>query len=183
MKIKKQKQNLLINTDNKNVLLYNNGDLNITEYSAVVNFSDRKENANNVISIPGEYEIEDILYSVFAFGDNLDHPDILFLDSNENIRVLYVLSNVENIDKSIIDKLPNIDIVIAHIDDTKIVSKLQIVSDIEPNYFIPLVDKSRIEEISKEMGIANIEQVTTLNVNSKDIDEESSDLKVYLLNN
>jgi hypothetical protein len=183
MKIKIEKKNLLVNTDNKRVLFHKEGKINLADYSSVINIGDHVEVGNNVMSAPGEYEIEDILFSIFAFGENLDHPDIIFLDSNENIRVLYLLSHVDNLDKSIIEKLPEVNIVIAEIEDSKLDKKMQIVSDLEPDIFVPLVDKSRSEEIKKALGVSNIESVATLNVAQKDIEGESSELLVYLLNN
>ncbi len=183
MKIKLEKKNLLVNTDGKRVLFHKEGKFNTTDYASVVNIGDIVQPDNNVMSAPGEYEIEDILFSIFAYGDNLDHPDIIFLDSNENIRILYLLSHVDNLDKSIIEKLPDVNILIAEIEDSKLDKKLQIVSDIEPDIFVPLVDKSKLEDIKKALGVANIESVPTLNVAQKDFDSESSELLVYLLNN
>lgn len=183
MKIKKNKENLVVNTDGKNVLFYLKGNVDFSDYSSVVNLSSEVLAGSNVMSSPGEYEIQDILFSIFAYGENLDHPDIIFLDSNENIRVMYILPHVENVDKSIIEKLPDVNVLITEIDGSKLSNKLQIVSDLEPDYFVPLVDKTRVEEINKEMGISNIEVVTTLNINSKDTESESAELKVYLLNN
>lgn len=183
MKIKIEKKNLLITTDGKRVLFHKDGKLDIGDFSAVINISTNDESGNNVMSAPGEYEINDILFSIFAYGANLDHPDIIFLDSNENIRVLYLLSSVDNLDKSIIEKLPDVNILIAEIDDSKLDKKMQIVSDLEPDIFIPLVDKSSLEEIKKSIGVSNIETVSTLNVAPKDIEGESSELLVYLLNN
>jgi hypothetical protein len=93
------------------------------------------------------------------------------------------LSNVDNVEKSIIEKLPDVNILIAEIEDSKLDKKMQIVSDLEPDIFIPLADKSKLEEIKKTIGVSNIELVPTLNIASKDFESESSELLVYLLNN
>ena len=183
MKIKIEKKNLVVNTDGKRVIFLKNGKIDSTEYASVVNIGNTLLDGNNIMSAPGEYEIDDILFSVYAYGENLDHPDIIFLDSNENIRVLYLLSNVDNVEKSIIEKLPDVNILIAEIEDSKLDKKMQIVSDLEPDIFIPLADKSKLEEIKKTIGVSNIELVPTLNIASKDFESESSELLVYLLNN
>lgn len=183
MKIKIEKKNLVVNTDGKRVIFLKEGKIDSTEYASIVNIGNTYLDGNNIMSAPGEYEIDDILFSIYAYGENLDHPDIIFLDSNENIRVLFLLSSVDNIEKSIIEKLPDVNILIAEIEDSKLDKKMQIVSDLEPDIFIPLSDKSNLEEIKKAIGVSNIELLPTLNIAQKDFESESSELLVYLLNN
>jgi len=57
------------------------------------------------------------------------------------------------------------------------------INDIEPDNFIPMVDREVVPELSKEMGITSIEEIATLNISQKDFTEGSSELKVFLLKN
>jgi len=181
MKIKKSKNNLIINTDSKEVVILAEFDQNLAEKDLVINLTGKDIQKHNSISTPGEYEVSDILVNVFSFGDNLDKPEIIFVDSDENIRILYLAGEVDMVDKSIIDKLPETNILLVNLTKDNVTKKLQIVSDLEPDIFIPLADKSVEDDLAKDLGVKDVEEIGVLNISHKDFTEESSDLLVYFL--
>lgn len=183
MKIKKQKQNLIINTDGKDIVILRENNIDLSDKTVVVNLSNSIVDDKSFINVPGEYEIADVLFNVFSVGKNLDKPEIISIDSNEDIKILYILSSVDAVDKTILERLPDTNVLIVEIDAKNISKKLQMINDIEPDNFIPLVDREVVPELSKEMGITSIEEIATLNISQKDFTEESSELKVFLLKN
>lgn len=181
MKIKKNKNNLIINTENKEVVILTDFDQSLVDKNLVINLTDKSIQNRNTVSAPGEYEISDILVNVFSFGGNLDKPEIVSIDSDENVRVLYLSESVDGVDKSIIDKLPETNVLIVKLTKENPTKKLQLVNDLEPDIFIPLVDKSIGDDLAKDLGVKDIEEIGTLNISHKDFTEESSDLLVYFL--
>lgn len=181
MKIKKNKENLVISTDNKEVVILKEFDRELSRSNLVINLTQESIQDNSVISVPGEYEVADVLVNVFSCGENLDKPEIIFIDSDENIRILYLAENVEGVDKSIIDKLPETNILLIDTSMDNIVKKLQIVNDLEPDILVPLVDKSIRDDLVKGLGVGSVEELGVLNISHKNFTEESSDLLVYFL--
>ncbi len=125
--------------------------------------------------------MSDILFNVFAYGERLDSPEMVFIDSEEDIRVLYISSAIKSVNKAMIEKLPEIHILIAELKEESIKSISQIISDIEPSIFLPLVDNGAIQDLAKELGIGSIDSIPSLNIGQKDFTEASSELKVYIL--
>lgn len=181
MKIKKSKSNIIINTENKEVVILKDFDSGLADKSLVINITGKDIQSRNTINTPGEYELSDILVNVFSFGGNLDKPQIISVDSDENVRVLYLAEGVDVVDKAILDRLPETNVLIVELQKDGLTKKLQIVNDLEPDIFVPLVDKSVSEDLAKDLGVKDIEEISTLNISHKDFTEESSDLLVYFL--
>lgn len=181
MKIKKQKGNILINTDGKEVAIMTNFDDNFAGKDLVVNITDGPMDSHKVVETPGEYEISDVLVNVYGFGGNLDKPAIVSIDSDENIKILYLSGEVDSLEKSVIDRLPDTNILLIELTKENISKKLQIVSDIEPDIFVPLSDKSVETDLAKDLGVKDVVEMGTISVSQKDFTEESSDLLVYFL--
>ncbi len=181
MKIKKKKSNILITTDGKEVVIMNKHDESYEDKDLVVNLTDVEIPSGKIIASPGEFEISDILVNVYSFGSDLDEPSIISIDGDENIKILYLTESVDVLDKSILDKLPDTNILLMELTKENITKKLQIVNDIEPDIFVPLSDKSIEEDLAKDLGVKDVEEMVTLNFSHKDFTEESSDLLVYFL--
>lgn len=181
MKIKKQKGNILISTDGKEVFIMSRFEPSSSDKQLVVNTTDHTMSSSHVVETPGEYEISDILVNVYGYGGNLDKPAIVSIDSGENIKLLYLSREVDSMEKSVIDRLPDINILMIELTKENISKKLQIVSDIEPDIFIPLSDKSVETDLAKELGVKDVVEVGTVSISQKDFTEESSDLLVYFL--
>jgi hypothetical protein len=181
MKIKKSGENITVLTDEKSVLLVRKEMPKETNYSIIIDIDGVGLVGNNAITTPGEYEIADILFNVFSFGDKLDKPEIVFIDSDEDVRILYVAGDVAVVNKNLMEKLPDTNILIAEVNKENLTQKLEILSEIEPDIFIPIVDKGLVDELAKELGVSSIEIVPTLNISQKDFTEDSAELRVFLL--
>lgn len=182
MKIKKEGKNLVVLTDNKTIYILrdskspkNQADIIIDLYNVV------PDKANHILSAPGEYEVKDILLNIFSIGKNLDLPEVVSIDSDENIKLLVLVDSVVQLDKNIIDKLPDTNVLIMEMLNGDTSKKLQIVNDLEPEIFMPWADKGVEMNLSKDLGVKEVEEIGTLNLSSKDFTEESSELKVYFL--
>lgn len=181
MKIKKSGENILVLTDEKSVLLVRKEIPKETNFSIVIDIDSVGLTGNNAITTPGEYEIADILFNVFSFGDKLDKPEIVFIDSDEDVRILYVAGEVADVNKNLMEKLPDTNILIAEINKENLTQKLEILSEIEPDIFIPIIDKGLVDELAKELGVSSIESIPTLNISQKDFTEDSAELRAFLL--
>ncbi len=181
MKIKKSGENIIVLTEEKSVLLVRKEMPKELNYSIIIDLDGVGLVGDNAITTPGEYEIADILFNVFSFGEKLDKPEIVFIDSDEDVRILYVTADVTDVNKNLMEKLPDTNILIAEVNKENLTQKLQILSDLEPDIFIPIVDKDLIEELAKELGIASVETIPTLNISQKDFTEDSAELRVFLL--
>lgn len=181
MKIKKSGGNIMVLTEEKSVLLVRKELPSESSFSIAIDINNVGLIGDKTITTPGEYEIADILFNVFSFGDKLDKPEIVFIDSDEDIRILYIAEDVSAVNKNLMEKLPDTNILIAEVNKDKLTEKLQILSEIEPDIFIPIVDKGLVDELAKELGVTNIEVIPTLNISQKDFTEDSAELRVFLL--
>lgn len=184
MKIKKSKNNILITTQDKKLLVsldkYNKEE----DYSAVISMiSDDFVFDNKVISTPGEYEISDILLTVYNDDNDLDKPAVVVIDTDENVKVVFVSQSVEKINKNILEIMSNTDVLLMQISKENVTTQIDKLNQIEPSIFIPLVDTAEEDFVVKQIGMGDIEKVKTLNVSHKDFTEESSDTRLYILEN
>ena len=184
MKIKKVKKDVLITTQEKKVLLGLDNIASLEEYSAVIGFSNTESlSSNKLITTPGEYEISDVLISVYNDDTDLDKPGVVVIDTDENIKVVYVSKSVEKINKNILEIMSNTDVLIMQLNKENASLQIDKLNQIEPSIFIPLVDTEDEEFVTKQIGMGEIERVKSLNISQKDFTEESSDTKLYILDN
>lgn len=183
MKIKRLKDNFVINTLDNEVLFLLDKDSKVetADYRVVLNTTDKAFDSNSVISSPGEYELADILFSVYNSDGDLDKPGVAVLDTDESVKVVFIGKNVENISKGMMEIMSDTDVLIMELDNDKVSKQLEKLNEVEPQMFIPIIDKDKIELVSKELGVGDIEELAMLKISQSDFTDPGSDTKVYFL--
>lgn len=181
MKIRRDKNNLYINTENKEVVVWLDADREPVSSDVIINLTKTKLKGIHTISTPGEYELADVLVNTFAVTENMDFPSIVSIDSDENIKLLYLSEDVSSVGKVVLDRIPKTNILVMSLRKDNLHDGLQLVNDLEPDIFLPLLDRNLWDGLAKDLGVKETVEVGTLSISQKDFTEETSDLLVYFL--
>lgn len=183
MKIRKEKKNILINTKEAKILLLIDEKTKVKteDYNVVINTTSNEYEPNHVISTPGEFEVSDVLFSVYNADNELDKPGVVVVDTDENIKFVFVSSDVAKLNKSVLETLADTDIMLIETDNNSITKQLEMLNEVEPQIFLPISDNGKLEEIDKAFGSGVVEEIGVLKISQSDFTEESADTKVYYL--
>lgn len=185
MVIKLEKGNIVLQGDAVNVFIASgNVPANLTGVDANLVLSEEEivDEGNHenqfLISFPGEYEVKDVF--VYAVDTNNSGTVNLFSIDIDSVKLVFLGSKFEEIDKSTIEEIGMNHILIMTLEDD-FEKKLKFVSDFDPNIIIPLTsNKELVEKLSKELGIAMPEAESKLKIKATDFEEEAP-LELFLL--
>lgn len=151
----------------------------------------KEESGRNVIDMPGEYEIRDILIRGIQSkisGQNESGANTIFVLELEDIRICHMGDFSEDaLSSEIKEALREIDVLFFPIGIESLSAKTaaEIVNEIEPKIVIPMhydateKKNAKLEEFLNEFSQDQIEKMDKIAIKRKDIDEEK--LKVAVL--
>ncbi len=136
---------------------------------------------SKLITTSGEYEIKDM--SVYAYDLLAQDKIVLAKIIVENCSILYVSEQVNDIEKSLVEEIGEVNIMILEIGNKSLHSKkAELIQEIEPNFVILNDLESSLKDFEKEYG-SNAEVMKKLKVKAEDFDNDdvSVDTKLVVM--
>jgi hypothetical protein len=176
MQIKKIKGGIALKGEN-NVFISLEKNIKETDFDI---FLSSIENPKADISLPGEYEINDVL--VIALDPENSGKITMWIVDIEDVRIVYIDKELNKITKNEIDKVGILNILIWDIDSIDLKKDLDLVNEFDPNIFVPLLtDESRLSIVSNQLGVEIDEPEKKISVKSSDFAGDEPTLSICTL--
>lgn len=157
MKIKTIKSGIQMSSkETKIVLRFIDNKVDAEKVNVVVDTIGRgSEGVTNIISTPGEYEIDDVLVYYLIDKNGEDFQKSVYFEINGD-GVAYLSNLASVVSERIVEKFGEISVLLVSVESGSIGYLLQSIRELEPKIVIPIGETESIEKFEEEIGVEKL---------------------------